>query len=79
MTLDSNYGELKMERSLIQVWGDVWPILFGPYKTDRERLRKAKQLNKEDPGTLLRLSIDKNGKPFVCPFSAAELPLPKFR
>ena len=68
-----------MERWLVQVWGDVEPILFGPYKTDRERLRNARQLHNENPGTLLRLGIDKDGKPHVCPFSGAELPLPKFR
>lgn len=68
-----------MKRWLVQVWGDVHPNLFGPYKSDGERLKKAKQLHKENPGTLLRLGIDKDGKPNVCPFSGAELPLSKFR
>ena len=57
---------------LIQVWGDVKPILHGPFKTDGVRLRKAKQLRKEDIGTLIRLDIDE-GKPHVEPFSGAEL------
>jgi hypothetical protein len=61
---------------LIQVWGDVEPILHGPYKTDGSRLRKAKQLYKEDEGTVIRLDIDGEGKPQVEPFSEAELPCP---
>ena len=59
---------------LLQMWGDVEPILHGPYKTDTERLRQAKQLQKEDEGTLIRLDIDADGGPHVKPFSEAELP-----
>ncbi len=59
---------------LIQVWGDVEPILHGPYKTDAERLKKAKRLHKEDEGTLIRLDIDVEGVPKVEPFSGSELP-----
>lgn len=59
---------------LIQVWGDVEPILHGPYKTDAERLRQAKRLHEEDRGTLIRLDIDAKGAPQVEPFSGSELP-----
>jgi len=48
---------------LIQVCGDVEPILHGPYKTDAERLKKAKRLYKEDEVTLIRLDIDAKGVP----------------
>jgi hypothetical protein len=61
-------------RFLIQVWGDVEPILHGPYKTDAERLRKAKRLHEEHEGTLIRLDIDAKGTPQVEPFSASEFP-----
>ncbi len=58
---------------LIQVCGDVEPILHGPYKTDAERLKKAKRLHKEDEGTLIRLDIDAKGVPQLEAFSGSEL------
>jgi hypothetical protein len=61
---------------LIQVWGDVEPVLHGPYNTDGSRLKKAKQLRTENEGALIRLDIDGEGKPQVKPFSGAELPCP---
>ena len=59
---------------LIQVCGDVEPILHGPFKTDSSRLKKAKRLHEEDEGTLIRLDIDAKGVPQVEAFSGSELP-----
>jgi hypothetical protein len=61
---------------LILVLGDVEPILYGPYTTDKSRLRRAKRLHMDDNGTLLRLNIDGEGRPEVEPFREAELPCP---
>ena len=56
-------------------WGDVEPILHGPFKTDSSRLKKAKRLDKEDEGTLIRLDIDAEGVPQVEALSKSELPI----
>jgi hypothetical protein len=59
---------------LIQVCGDVEPILHGPFKTDSSRLKKAKQLHDNEEGSLIRLDIDAKGVPQVEAFSGSELP-----
>ena len=60
---------------LIQVCGDVEPILHGPFKTDSSRLKKARRLHEEDEGTLIRLDIDAKGVPQLEAFSGSELPI----
>jgi hypothetical protein len=67
---------MKEARWLIQVWGDVEPMLHGPFKTDEKRLQKAKKLLREDEGTLFRMNIDAEGLPYVESFSGEELPNP---
>ena len=65
---------MKQTRWLVQVWGDVQPTLHGPFKTDAGRLKKARALQREDEGSLIRLNLDAEGAPHVEPFSGAELP-----
>ena len=60
---------------LIQVYGYVFPILHGPYKSDAGRLRKAKECLRDNPGTVFRLGLV-DGKIEVCPFTEVELPYP---
>jgi hypothetical protein len=57
---------------LIQVWGDVEPILFGPYATEEDRDAEARRLHEEDEGTLIRLDIE-DGRPEVLAFTDDEL------
>ncbi len=55
-----------MVKYLIQVWGDVQPILHGPYPDDDSRHSAALDLAREDEGTIIALDLDA-GKPEVHP------------
>ena len=39
---------MKTKHWLLAIWGDVDPELFGPYKSDQHRLRKARQLRRDE-------------------------------
>lgn len=63
-----------MKYYLLHIWGDVEPIVKGPYKTDTLRLRAAKRVRHADPDLrdgLYRINIDKTLT--VEPFGGAEL------
>jgi hypothetical protein len=60
---------------LLVVYGDVYPVLRGPYKTSASRDRAAKRHRRahgNDDG-LFRLDRDRSGSPQVSAFGGAEL------
>jgi hypothetical protein len=65
-------------RYLVQVCGDTFPVIYGPFRQDSGRLRKAKTCQRENPGTVFRLNITltPSFKIEVAPFSEEELPCP---
>ena len=63
----------KPSRYLIFVWGDVEPSLKGPFVTNGERNRKAKELRRKEGKEhgIFTLDINKNCKPSVGGYSGA--------
>ena len=51
--------------------GCVDPVLYGPYDTDEERLREAKEITDEED-CCFSLNIDTEASPHVWPFTGQE-------
>ncbi len=59
---------------LVEIVGDIEPVLHGPYKTYRKRDEKARFIRSQDPEGrtgLFRLDIDR--EPIIRPYTNAEL------
>lgn len=55
-----------MRRYLLYIWGDVEPDILGPYRTEAERDKTARQLRKDDPegrNGIFMLDISARGIP----------------
>ena len=50
--------EIMTKLWLVQVEGDVSPVLHGPYESDEARIVAAKELLEEDAGTCFRLNVE---------------------
>jgi hypothetical protein len=61
-----------MKLYLLQIWGDIEPVLRGPYKTEALRDKAAKRYRKADPeknNGLFPLDVPGNKRPTVHTYS----------
>ena len=61
---------MKNKYWIIRVWGGVEPEVYGPYKSERSRIRAAKRLN-GDEHSIMR--VDAPSRPAVNPFFNFEI------
>jgi hypothetical protein len=59
----------KTKRFLLVVWGDVEPELLGPFKTQEERDRKAREIRTDEGDEHGLFPIDAAGKVEVGSYS----------
>lgn len=71
-TCHAEHPGTQAKRYLVQVWGDVEPILHGPYDTEEARFQQALLLACENYGCVFRLDAG-NGEPYVESYSGNDL------
>lgn len=61
---DARHPKSQVRRYLVQIWGDVEPILHGPYDTEEARFLEAYRLARENYGCVFKLDQE-DGEPYV--------------
>jgi hypothetical protein len=73
LTVRVTEAEIKYDYYIIFIWGDVDPALMGPYKTEEERDRIAREIRKEEGEEhgIYQLDVDKGTEVGLYSYSGA--------